>query len=305
MNTILITGGSGLVGKYLSKLLITKGYKVKWLSRKENLNLNIPRYKWNPKEKYINPNAFEDVNIIIHLAGASIAGKRWTDSYKKEIYNSRIKTTQLLFEEVKKNNIKLNAFISASATGYYGATTSETILTELSLAATDFLGKVCTDWEMAATQFATKLNIRTVLLRTAVVLSPKGGALEQMGAPIRYLMGAPLGNGSQYMPFIHYDDLARIYLKAIEDPTMYGAYNATAPEQVTNEEFTKQLARVLKRPLWLPPIPAFILKILLGKMSEIILYGSRVIPRRLEEETDFEFEFPTLQTTLEDLIKHK
>lgn len=303
MDTVLITGGSGLVGKALSKLLLSKGYNVKWLSRKENINATIPRYEWNLENKYINPKAFENVNFIVHIAGASIAGKRWTENYKREIYDSRIKTTQLLFDEVKKHNIKLKAFISASATGYYGAVTSKTILTETSPPATDFLGKVCTDWEMEATRFTKKMNIRTVQLRTAVVLSKKGGALEQMALPVRFFMGAPLGSGNQYMPFIHINDLVQIYLKAIEDNTMQGAYNATAPEQVTNKEFTKELATVLKKKLWLPPVPAFVLKIILGKMSEIILYGSKVIPKRLEDETDFEFEFSTLKMSLIDLLK--
>lgn len=303
MDRVLITGGSGLVGKALSKLLITNGYKVKWLSRKENTNATIPTYEWNLKRKYINPKAFENVSFIVHLAGASIAGKRWTESYKKEIYNSRIKTTQLLFDEVKKHNIKLKAFISASATGYYGAITSKTIFTETSPPATDFLGKVCADWEMEARRFSTELNIRTVQLRTAVVLSKKGGALEQMALPVRFFMGAPLGSGNQYMPFIHINDLVRIYLKAIEDSTMQGAYNATAPEQVTNKEFTKELVTVLKKALWLPPVPAFVLKIILGKMSEIILCGSKVIPKKLEDETGFEFKFPTLKMSLIDLLK--
>lgn len=300
MDTILITGGTGLIGKKLAQLLIEKGYCVSFLSRTVEQNSNIPAYLWNIEKKYIDPKALAAAHYIIHLAGAGMADKRWTNARKEELEYSRVHSTNLLFQEIKKQNKSLKAFISSSAVGYYGSFTSGKTYTENDPPAHDFLGKTCQFWEKAANQFH-KEGIRTVKLRLGVVLSDKGGALPKMAKPIKYYAGAVLGTGKQYMPWIHVDDVCAIFLKAIEDIGMNGIYNVVSPQHTTNKEFTKTLARILKKPLLLPNIPSFILKIFLGEMATMLLTGSRVSSRKLIA-AGYSFQYSQLESALNDLI---
>jgi len=301
MATILITGGTGLIGNYLSRFLKEKGYTVALLSRSGKHSEEFPVYFWDIDKQIIDPKAITSADYIIHLAGENIGAKRWTEERKKEIISSRILPTQLIFDAISKSLHKPAAFISASAIGYYGAVTSSHIFTETDSAANDFLGHTCRQWESEVDRFQ-ELAIRVVKIRTGIALTSAGGALEKIKKPVALGLSAPLGSGNQYMPWIHIDDLCHIYLKAIEDVTMQGAYNAVAPEHTTNRELMEAIARVLHKKIRLPKIPSTVLKLALGPMSEMLLTGSRVSSEKLIE-SGFQFSFANLQGSLTDLLK--
>ncbi|NOY48819.1 MAG: TIGR01777 family protein [Chlorobi bacterium] len=301
MATVLITGGTGLVGRHLCKKLQEKGYDVAILSRTKKQEVATPTYTWDLDKKEIEKEAIDTADYIIHLAGANIGDKRWTSKRKLLIINSRVKTGQLIFSKIKEQNKELKAFISASAIGYYGTITSDKIFTETDTPANDFLGDTCRQWEQSTDRFKD-LGIRTVKIRTGVVLTRQGGALSKMLTPVKMGVGSAIGNGRQYLPWIHIDDLCNIYIKAIEDVQMDGAYNAVAPDHKTNKEFTRTLVRVLKKPFWFPNIPAITMKLIFGKMSEILLGGSRISVDKIKA-TGYNFLFPELETALTDLNK--
>ena len=295
MEKVLITGGSGLIGRRLSFLLKSRGYEVRILSRSNNPKNNYKTFVWNVSEQYINDSAFEGLNHIIHLAGAGIADKRWSEKRKKEIIASRVASTNLLYNSVKRLKIPLNSFISASATGYYGAVTSETIFEEKDKPAKDFLGKVCSLWEDSIFQF-NEIKIRTVALRTGIVLSKDGGALKKMKTPII----TSLGNGKQYMPWIHIDDLCELYIKAIEDEQFKGAFNAVSPEHISNLSFSKKISKIFNYPFLALGAPSLILQIVFGEMSTIILNGSRISANKIKQ-AGFKFKFENLEKALKNL----
>ena len=295
MEKVLITGGSGLIGRRLSFLLKSRGYEVRILSRSNNPKNNYKTFVWNVSEQYINDSAFEGLNHIIHLAGAGIADKRWSEKRKKEIIASRVASTNLLYNSVKRLKTPLNSFISASATGYYGAVTSETIFEEKDKPAKDFLGKVCSLWEDSIFQF-NEIKIRTVALRTGIVLSKDGGALKKMKTPII----TSLGNGKQYMPWIHIDDLCELYIKAIEDEQFKGAFNAVSPEHISNLSFSKKISKIFNYPFLAIGAPSFILQIVFGEMSTIILNGSRISANKIKQ-AGFKFKFENLEKALKNL----
>ena len=295
MEKVLITGGSGLIGRRLSFLLKSRGYEVRILSRSNNPKNNYKTFVWNVSEQYINDSAFEGLKHIIHLAGAGIADKRWSEKRKKEIIASRVASTNLLYNTVKRLKTPLNSFISASATGYYGAITSETIFEEKDKPAKDFLGKVCSLWEDSIFQF-NEIKIRTVALRTGIVLSKDGGALKKMKTPII----TSLGNGKQYMPWIHIDDLCELYIKAIEDEQFKGAFNAVSPEHISNLSFSKKISKIFNYPFLALGAPSFILQIVFGEMSTIILNGSRISANKIKQ-AGFKFKFENLEKALKNL----
>jgi uncharacterized protein (TIGR01777 family) len=287
MTTILVTGGTGFIGKQLCKLLQDKGYSVRILSRTKS---EYPsHFVWNIGKNYIDKQAIINVDYIIHLAGAGIADKRWTKSRKQELISSRVKSTNLLFSYIKTYNPNLKAFISSSGVGYYGAITSSKIFAEQEKPGKDFISTICKLWENAALQF-NSINIRTVIFRTGVVFSKEGGAFHKISKPIKLGFGAVLGNGQQYMPWIHIDDLCAIFLKAIENTTITGTYNAVCPEHITNKQITKTISKTFRKPLWLPNIPPFILRIIFRDMSAILLYGSRISSKKIQK-TGFQFNF--------------
>ena len=292
MKVVLITGASGFVGKSLTRLLKETGYEVRMLTTRRGLTEREGFFYWNPATLEIDAKALEGVDYIIHLAGSSIGAGRWTNKRKQEIEESRISSTSLLYNKVKELKIDLKAFISASATGYYGSSTSETIFDEYSPAGNDFLARVCVDWEKAADRFQQE-GIRTVKVRTGVVLAKGAPALEKMLLPIKLGIGGPLGNGRQYMPWIYLHDLCRMYLRAIEDESMSGAWNAVTPHHISNRQLMKSLAHKIRKPFFFPPVPAFILKILLGEMAIIITDGNRVTPRRFNA-SGFKYEVETI-----------
>ena len=295
MTTILITGGTGLVGQYLQKKLIDKNYSVHVLSR----NPTKPtEFYWNIDNNEIDENAFLNVAYIIHLAGAGIADKRWSPKRKQEIIDSRTKSTNLLFHKINQLKIPLKGFIAASAIGYYGAITSDSIFKESHAPATDFLGNVCQQWEASSIKFEA-LNIPTTILRTGIVLSKNGGAVSKMNTPIAI---TPIASGKQYIPWIHIEDLTNLYIKAIEDESFTGIYNAAAPETHTSFSFAKTLATKTKK-IFIPiGLPTFLLKMLFGEMSLLLTKGSRVSSEKTKK-SGFNFSYKNLSKALEDSIQ--
>ncbi|WP_298367689.1 TIGR01777 family oxidoreductase [uncultured Lutibacter sp.] len=298
MAKILVTGGTGLIGKHLCKLLKNRGHFVTVLSRSRTEN--PLSFYWNINENYIDNEAITNTDYIIHLAGAGIADKRWTSARKKILINSRVDSTNLLFRKVKELNPTLKGFIAASGIGYYGSLTSEKVFSENDNSGNDFLATICKLWEKESLSFQNE-NIRTVILRTGIVLSKKGGALDKIMKPIKLGVGAAIGSGKQFMPWISIEDLCNMYVEAIENKTINGIYNAVAPEHITNKGFTKTIAKFVKKPLWLPNIPSFVLKIVLGELSIILLEGSRVSSRKIEN-TGFKFKHSTLNSFFSQLF---
>lgn len=299
MKKILISGATGLIGKKLSRKLYERGYKVETLVRSRSKNSDFKSYLWDYEKNYLEEGALDNTYIFIHLAGASISN-RWTESYKSEIYKSRVDSAQFIYERMRTGQIHPEAVISASAVGFYGQLTSEHIFSEDDAPGEDFLGNVCTDWELKAIQFED-LGSRVVRIRTATVLSEKGGAIEIIKKPIHYNIGSALGNGKQYFPWIHIDDLVNIYFKAVEDVAMNGAYNASAPDFVTNDDLTKQIAKHLGKKIFLPNVPKFLIKTILGEMSDLILEGSRISAKKIEN-SGFRFRYSNLDSALSDVL---
>jgi len=296
MKNVIITGGTGLVGNHLSKKLRKLGYRVYIFSSSVNHESDYIYY-WNYEKGIINHDILKDVDYIIHLAGANISSGRWTLKRKKELVDSRVNSAEFLFNKIKENNVSLKAFISASAVGYYGAVTGDKVFGEDDIPTDDFLGNTCKLWEAAADKFSD-LGIRTVKLRTGIVLTSEGGALSKMKTPIKLGFGSAIGTGKQYMPWIHIDDLCNIYIKAIEDDNMKGAYNAVAPSFSTNKEFTQIFAKALNKPFWFPLIPSFFMRLIFGEMSDILLKGSRISSDKITN-AGYEFKYDKLKKALE------
>lgn len=299
---ILITGASGLVGTQLSQLLLQKGYEVVQLGRSKKTG-SIPSFVWNVEKQEIDTQALEGVDTIVHLAGAGIADKRWNEARKKEILESRTHSTRLLFNTLKQTTHQIKNFISASAIGYYGFEETNDVFTEESSAGKDYLADVTKQWESEADQMTT-LGIRLVKIRIGIVLSEKGGALAEMAKPVQWGVGSPLGSGKQCLSWIHIDDLCALFVKAIEDTQWQGAYNGVGKTWATNAELTKVIAKVLHRPLWLPAVPSFVLKIMLGEMASLVLTGSKVSNAKVER-SGFTYAFTDLEKAVADLLGKK
>ncbi|WP_326983801.1 TIGR01777 family oxidoreductase [Chryseobacterium sp. MYb264] len=296
---VLITGAGGMIARELAKK-IEKDYEVRFLTRKKKQNKD---FEWDIRQGTIDESAFDDISHIIHLAGANISEKRWTDERKKELISSRIDSAGLLLNTLQKKKIKLKSFISASGINYYGTTTTEKTYTEEDDPGKDFLSEVVVLWERAADDFKEK-NVaeRVVKVRTAVVLSEQDGALKKMVPTIKNYIGSPLGTGKQYMPWIHVDDICSIYEFALKNSEINGAYNATSPQHTTNENLTKKIAEVLHKPLFMPNVPSFVLKLIFGELADALLEGSRASSQKIQDE-GFQFEFPDLKKALENLLK--
>ncbi len=292
---ILLTGGSGLIGSELAKNLIEKGHQVRILTREKNVE--HPFYHWDKNK--IDEKVFDNLDGIIHLAGCLIA-KRWTKRYKEEILSSRVDTANLLFEYVNKLDVNLKFFISASGSAYYGQITSDKIFKESDEPNTDFLAKVCVAWENAAYQFE-EIGARVVCLRTALVLAKNGEGFKLLKKPIQLGVGANLGDGKQWMPWIHIEDLLEIYAQAVENENIKGSFNASAPENSDHSTFNRTLVKKLNKPFFLPNIPGFVMRLTLGEMSDLVLKGSRIDANKIEE-TGFTFQFPTLEKAFNDLV---
>ncbi len=294
---VLITGGSGFVGEHLSHLLIDSGYTISILSRSKRENTeNIFYYTWDVENQTIEEDAVLNADYVIHLAGANIAEKRWTNKRKENIINSREQSGQLILSVLKKHNKKLEAFISASAIGIYGAVNGQAICTENTRPAKDFLGRVCQKWEAVADLFG-QLGIRTVKVRTGLVLGQNDGFLSKLTPIFKLRLGSALGSGKQYMPWIYVEDLCAIYLEVLKNPNMDGAYNAAINDSTTNSSFSNTLAKVYGYSIWLPNVPAFLIKIFLGEMANLVLTGRRVSSDKIES-IGFHFKHKNLEDTL-------
>ena len=294
---VLLTGGTGFIGKHLTDVLIENGFTVSILSRSSRENTpSITYYKWNLKDNFIEKDAIMNADYIIHLAGEGIVEKRWTKNRKKAILESRTKPIELIFSALKENNKTLDAFISASAVGIYGAITGPEICTENTPPANDFLGTTCQQWENAADQI-TSLGIRTVKIRTGIVLGKDEGFLKKIAPGFKAGFGAILGSGKQYLPWIHVEDLCQIYLKAIVDNKMQGAYNATITDNTTNATLSRILANLYGYSIWIPNIPEFLIKLALGEMSIAVLEGQRISSEKIQK-AGFEFQHTDIELSL-------
>ena len=293
MANILITGGTGLVGRRLTELLSAKKHEIRILSRNPSAK---NEFKWEVANNYIDEKALQGLDYIIHLAGAGIADQRWSKERKKTIIDSRVATADLIFLKIKELKIPLKGFITASGSNFYGAKTVDTIYKETDPAGNDFLGDVCLQWEKAAHQFET-LKIPVNILRTGIVLSKNGGALEKMRTPIV----SPLGSGKQYLSWIHIDDLCLMYLHAIEQKVS-GVYNAVAPEHHTSTSFSKILAKSIQRPFLPIRVPGFLLKLVFGELAVILLEGSRLSSTKIVSD-GFQFQYKTLNDAFSNLFQ--
>lgn len=306
MASILISGGTGLVGGHLIPLLIENGHKVKVLTRKKTGSLTISGIQveaahWNPTDGTIDSNAFEEITHVIHLAGASVNTK-WTDRNKTKILESRKDGTSTLINHILDNKLDIEKFISASGINYYG-TTEEKSFKESDPAGSGFLSKVCVAWEDASLPLK-KAGIARTIFRIGVVLTPKGGPLAAMRLPFRFHLGASLGNGTQFLPWIHVNDLCRGFLYAVEQEDVKGTFNMVAPNAVTNKKFTKVMKKLHGQFLPLPAIPEFFLRMILGKRSALIFDSVRASANEILS-TGFAFNFSTIEEALYDLLKSK
>ncbi len=302
METVLITGGTGTIGQRLTQLLRQQGYQVSYLSRSPNQQDQVKSYAWDVNNGQLDIRAIQTADHIIHLAGAGIADSRWTEARKREILDSRTQSTALLASALRETQHHVKSFISSSAIGYYGGDTGDRPLRENSPAGTDFLAQVTRAWERAAEAVA-ELGIRTVRIRTGVVLTMAGGALPKLVQPIKLGAGAPIGSGQQYISWIHLDDICNLFIEAVRNPQWNGVYNGVAPQPVTNADLTHTIAKVLNKPQILPNIPAFVIKLMFGELAVTVLGGNYVLNRRIADETSFRYQFPELRKALEDLLK--
>ncbi len=302
MPTVLIGGGTGMIGQRLSELLSEKGYTVFHLSRKQNLKAQYPAYQWNVENGTIDEQAIQKADYIINLAGAGIADKPWTTARKKVITESRTKSTLLLKESVFKYQPNLKAYLSASAIGYYGDRGNEMLTEHSESGQTGFLTKSTLAWEDAIQEVA-KLGVRTVGVRIGLVLSTKGGALPKLLLPTKLGTGGYFDSGSQWYAWVHIDDVCRLFIYALENETMSGFYNATAPHPETNKEFTQKLGEALGKRLLMIPAPAFALRLGMGEMADTVLGSARVMPEKTLA-SGFEFQFPELIPALKDILEH-
>ncbi len=295
---ILITGASGLVGLKLVKQSLQKGFKVSILSRKPENIKGVDVFLWDIEKQTIDKNCLKDVQTIIHLAGASIGEKKWTEARKSEIINSRIGSLKILLELLEKTEHSVKHFISASAVGYYGDQ-GDQVLTEDDSPGNDFLSKCCILWEEAAKNIQ-KLGINTSILRFGVVLDRNKGSLPVISKPIKFGFGAPLGTGSQWIPWIHHADLTAMLLFFINNSQYTGIYNAAAPAPVTNKQLTYLLAKNIGKFVWPIKIPKFLLKLILGEMSAIILNSNNTTSEKVIK-LGFQFKYPTLKNALKEI----
>jgi uncharacterized protein len=301
MQTVLITGGTGLVGKALTKLLLGKGYRVIVLTRdvKKQTGINNLQFaKWDVSRKEIDLNAIEQADYIVHLAGAGVMDNKWTPEYKKEIVDSRVKSGELITETLQQHSNKVQAVVSASAIGWYKE--NDALHVEDEPADDSFLGSTCQLWEQS-TQTITQLGKRLVSLRIGIVLSPHGGALKEFMQPLKFGVAGILGSGKQTVSWVHIDDLCRMFLFAIENEKISGVYNAVAPEPVNNKTLTLTLAKKMKK-FFIPlHVPTFMLKIMLGSRSIEVLKSSNVSSKKIEA-AGFDHQFKNIDAALADLV---
>lgn len=302
MATVLIAGGSGLVGVRLSEVLKEKGYQVLHLSRKQNLSAEFPAYQWDLNQGIIDLDAVAQADFVINLAGASIIGSPWTKARKKLIIDSRVQTNELLKSAFSKLDKLPQAYISASAVGYYG-NTGDRMAEETSDPGVGFLTDSVLEWEKSI-ELIEEMGIRTTVLRIGIVLSTKGGAFEKMFPSYRLNTGAYFGDGQQFYSWIHIDDLAHMFLHAMENNNFSGTYNAVGPNPTRLKNIAQDIATAMDKKALLLPVPALALKMTMGEMSEMLLFSTRVSSKKIEK-AGFQFQFPDLVEAIKDVRKRK
>ncbi|MEZ4920550.1 MAG: TIGR01777 family oxidoreductase [Saprospiraceae bacterium] len=296
--TILLAGGSGLVGSRLQQLLTEAGYTVRLLTRSPKAENH---FFWDPMQNKLDEQALAGVHAVINLTGAGIADKRWTPSRKKILIDSRVLSTQLLGEAIARMPEKPQAFISASAIGYYGNSGEHTMTETDSPVGEGFMIECCEAWEQAAHQ-AIQSGIRTVILRIGVVLTPDGGALAELIKPLRFGLGSYFSNGKAWWSWIHIDDLCRQFIWAMETNSVEGTFNAVAPNPVRNLPLVKSLASAMKKNALFAPVPALALQLALGEMSQVVLNSNRIISDKIQA-AGFQYKHPQLEGALQDLLR--
>lgn len=301
---IIITGGTGLIGKALCPLLLTDRHLVTVLSRNPDETRGMPSgvsvEKWDGKTTEGWGHLVNSADAIINLAGAGVADRPWTAKRKQLIRESRIQAGLAIQKAIQQATQKPKVLVQASAVGYYGARHDDTIITEEAAPGTDFLAKVCFDWEIS-TAPVSKVGVRRPIIRTGVVLSRAGGAFPKMLLPFKFFAGGPLGDGKQWTPWIHITDQVRAIKFVLDNPRANGPFNLTAPNPVTNQQFSEILGATMRRPAFMPA-PSIAMKTLLGEMSTILLDGQRVVPQKLEQ-MGFTFTYPTLREALRNLMQ--
>lgn len=302
MKVVAITGGTGFIGKYLTKSLIDNNFEVRILSRNKNLALKKGFYYWNPFLGEIDEKVLHNVDIVINLAGANISSKRWTEKRKIEIIESRTIPLNFLYEKFKSIEKKPNSLISVSAVGYYGTKQSEKVFVESDPPGDDFLGQVCVKWEKSADKFNT-LGSRVVKLRIGAVLGLDGGVIKKLYPIFNYGLGAVLGTGKQTFSFIQINDLINIFNFVLDNENIDGPYNTVSPDIVTNNDFSQLLAKAMNKKIILPNIPSSILKLVLGELSDMLLNGNAISSQKLINE-GFQFEYSKLDNALGKTIKN-
>lgn len=301
MKTVLITGATGLIGQEIVKVCHDNNCVVHYLTTSKNKLSSQDNYigfYWNPDTKEIDTSCFEGVDTIINLVGASIS-KRWTSDYKKEILSSRTETAQLLFDSIKANNFQINHFISASAIGIYPSSQTNYYEEDFDTVSESFLGQVVEKWEDAVNIFSS-IGIKVSKIRIGLVLSEKGGALPEITKPIRLGAGAAFGDGQQWQSWIHIEDLAHLFV-FVANHGLEGVFNGVAPNPTSNIELTKVAAKVLEKPLILPNIPKFAMKLVLGEMHILLFESQRVSSQKIEE-AGFDFKYHHLGPALHNLL---
>ncbi len=295
----MVAGGTGFIGTALARVLNRRAHQVTVLTRTpKGATLHYSALVWNPAKPIGLEQVLNGYDAVVNLAGAPVADRRWSAAYRQEILNSRLASTDALMEVISRCRKKPQVLINASAIGYYGAHGDEK-LTEDSKPSHGFLTEVCRRWEESALK-AESLGLRVVRLRTGIVLGKNGGVLKKMVLPFKFGLGGPMGTGDQWMSWIHIEDMVGMIVRAIEDVSWQGAYNAVAPHPVTNRDFSKTLAKVLFRPCFMR-VPAWALKFLLGDMAEeMLLSGQRVVPARAKS-MGFGFRHPDLEHALRAL----
>lgn len=294
---VLLSGATGLVGTELVSLLLKNGVSINYLTTSKDKIQNEPNYKgfyWNTKNGEIDENCLEEVDAIIHLAGSSIS-KRWTEDYKKEILESRVASTKVLYDLLKSKPHSVHHFISASAIGIYPSSPDKVYSEDETQFDDSFLSQVVQKWE-AAVDSIKELDIKVSKVRTGLVLSGKGGALKELAAPIRYGLGAAFGSGEQMQSWIHINDLAGIYAY-IYNNELEGVYNAVAPYPVTNKTLVKEAAKALDKPFFLPNIPKFAMEMVLGEMHTLLFDSQNVSAKKIISE-GYQFKYLSLEKAL-------
>ncbi|MBT4931352.1 MAG: TIGR01777 family protein [Flavobacteriales bacterium] len=295
MAKVLITGGSGMIGTALTKLLLDAGHRVSHLSRNPVSKDGYTAYKWDLDQDFIDLEAFKGVDTIIHLAGSEIVDHKWTEEWKKVIVDSRVKTANLLHKTMLDNDLQIEQFISASGISYYAMDVFDEQLNEDSPAGKTFLADVCVSWEAAADQFGDCAS-KVVKLRIGMVLEKGLGVLRTIEPVVKGFLGAGLGTGKQSMNWIHMNDVCRMFEHTVSE-RLTGVYNAVGPESADNQEFMQTLADVMSRAIFLPNIPETLISLIFGQKAVLVLEGSPLSSHKIEE-TGFHFDYPTLNTAL-------